>query len=577
MKQVHPSPQVKAKRKFFSSDLTIDSFKTIEKYFDNLLQRDFNSISDLKQWLLDRSELTSVLEEDFAWRYIHMNCDTANEELAKNYEVFITQIEPEIAKFSNLLDKKFYQTSLRDELDDAEFLVFNRSLKARMEIFREKNLELISELQVEEQKYGKLSSEMTISHNGKEITLQEAANFIKDPNRKVREDFFKRINKRRLQDAQSFQELLTLLISKRHIISGNADFNNYLEYKWTDLGRFDYTIEENSQFHQSIATEVCPIVDALLIERKKRLGLKSLRPWDLDVDSELKYPLKPFANVDELVEKTILSFENIRPKYGSFIREMQIGGFFDLDSRIGKAPGGFNYPLYESNIPFIFMNATGNLRDLETMFHEGGHAIHSFLSAGQKLVEYKELPAEVAELASMSMELISMDQWHNFFERNDDLKRAKRTQLEGVLQILPWIAAVDKFQHWLYKNSGHSDKERIKAWVDIFNVFGSNLVDWEDLSKEKEFLWQKQLHIFEVPLYYIEYGIAQLGAIAVWKKYKENPEKALDQFEEALSLGYSVPIPEIYKTAGIHFDFSQDYVKQLMDFVSTELRKLNTI
>lgn len=577
MKQLHPSPQVKAKRKFFSSDLTIDSFKTIEKYFDNLLQRDFNSISDLKQWLLDRSELTSVLEEDFAWRYIHMNCDTANEELAKNYEVFITQIEPEIAKFSNLLDKKFYQTSLRDELDDAEFLVFNRSLKARMEIFREKNLELISELQVEEQKYGKLSSEMTISHNGKEITLQEAANFIKDPNRKVREDFFKRINKRRLQDAQSFQELLTLLISKRHIISGNADFNNYLEYKWTDLGRFDYTIEENSQFHQSIATEVCPIVDALLIERKKRLGLKSLRPWDLDVDSELKYPLKPFANVDELVEKTILSFENIRPKYGSFIREMQIGGFFDLDSRIGKAPGGFNYPLYESNIPFIFMNATGNLRDLETMFHEGGHAIHSFLSAGQKLVEYKELPAEVAELASMSMELISMDQWHNFFESNDDLKRAKRTQLEGVLQILPWIAAVDKFQHWLYKNSGHSDKERIKAWVDIFNVFGSNLVDWEDLSEEKEFLWQKQLHIFEVPLYYIEYGIAQLGAIAVWKKYKENPEKALDQFEEALSLGYSVPIPEIYKTAGIHFDFSQDYVKQLMDFVSTELRKLNTI
>ena len=577
MKQVHPLPQVKAIREFVSADLTIDSFKSIEKYFDNLLQRDFNSLSDLKQWLLDRSELTSVLEEDFAWRYIRMNCDTANEELAKNYEVFITQIEPEVAKFSNLLDEKFFQTSLREDLNNAEFLVFNRSLEARMEIFREKNLELISELQVEEQKYGKLSSEMTISHKGKEITLQEASNFIKDPNREIRKDFFKKINKRRLQDAHVLQDLLTTLLSKRHIISKNADFTNYLEYKWTDLGRFDYNIEENSLFHMSIAAEVCPIVDALLIERKKRLGLKSLRPWDLDVDSELKSPLKPFANVDELVEKTILSFENIRPKYGSFIREMQNGGFFDLDSRIGKAPGGFNYPLYESNIPFIFMNATGNLRDLETMFHEGGHAIHSFLSAGQKLIEYKELPAEVAELASMSMELISMDQWHNFFDSNDDLKRAKRTQLEGVLQILPWIAAVDQFQHWLYKNPDHSDEERITAWVDIFNIFGSKMVDWEDLSKEKEFMWQKQLHIFEVPLYYIEYGIAQLGAIAVWKKYKENPEKALDQFEAALSLGYSVPIPEIYKTAGIHFNFSQAYVKQLMDFVSTELRKLETI
>ncbi|MCD6597303.1 MAG: hypothetical protein J7L04_06425, partial [Bacteroidales bacterium] len=287
-----------------------------------------------------------------------------------------------------------------------------------------------------------------------------------------------------------------------------------------------------------------------------------------------KAPLKPFKNVEELVDKSIISFRNIRPDYGSYLETMKTGDFLDLDSRIGKSPGGFNYPLYESNIPFIFMNATGNLRDLETMFHEGGHAIHSFLSSGQKLVEYKELPAEVAELASMSMELISMDQWHHFFPNKTDLLRAKRTQLEGVIQVLPWITAIDKFQHWLYTNKDHSGEDRNQAWIDIIQVFGSKVIDWSGLENYRDFMWQKQLHIYEVPFYYIEYGIAQLGAIAVWKKYKENPENALGQFENALSLGYSVPIPEIYKAAGISFDFSEDYVKELIDFLANELQNI---
>ncbi len=575
MNITHPLSKVKAKRKFVSTDLSIRSFKDIQEYFEDLLLREFNSGNDVKQWLLDRSELASILEENLAWRYIKMNCNTADEKLAKSYELFITQIEPEVARFSNLLDEKFFNSPLKSELDNKEFLVFNRSLKTRMDIFREKNLSLISELQVEEQEYGKVSSEMTIPHGGKEITLQEAANFTKDPDRSIRKDFFKRINKRRLKDANTLQNLLTSLIAKRNTLAQNADFDDYLEYKWADLGRFDYSFEENMQFHEAIALEVCPIVDAIMLERKKSLGVNTLRPWDLEVDPELKPALKPFSFVDELVSKTIVSFGKIRSKYGSYIREMKEGGFFDLDSRIGKAPGGFNYPLYESNIPFIYMNATGNLRDLETMFHEGGHAIHSFLSAGQKIVEYKELPAEVAELASMSMELISMDQWYHFFDSEEDLKRAKKTQLEGVLQVLPWIAAVDKFQHWLYKNPVHSHQERNNTWLEIMDVFGSKIVDWKGFSKEREYMWQKQLHIFEVPLYYVEYGIAQLGAIAIWKEYRRNPEKALDQFEAALSLGYSVPIPEIYKTAGISFDFSQDYVRELMDFVSEELSNLN--
>jgi oligoendopeptidase F len=309
-------------------------------------------------------------------------------------------------------------------------------------------------------------------------------------------------------------------------------------------------------------------------KRKVKLSLESLRPWDLEVDPDLMPPLKTFKEIDEFVSKTIQSFKEISPEYGKNIALMNEGGFLDLESRIGKAPGGFNYPLYESNIPFIYMNATGNLRDLETMFHECGHAIHSFLSSDQELVEYKELPAEVAELASMSMELISMDQWHLFFDSEADLIRAKRSQLEGVIQVLPWIASVDKFQHWLYTNPDHSIEERKLAWLDVMNEFGSKIIDWSDLDQDRALLWQKQLHIFEVPFYYIEYGMAQLGAIAMWKQYKENPENALRNYEKALSLGYSVPIPEIYKTAGISFDFSVGYVKELIEFVADELSKL---
>ncbi len=250
---------------------------------------------------------------------------------------------------------------------------------------------------------------------------------------------------------------------------------------------------------------------------------------------------------------------------------MKKNSYLDLESRKGKAPGGFNYPLYESNIPFIFTNATGNLRDVETLMHEGGHAVHSFLSSNLELVDFKGLPSEVAELASMSMELISMSAWDEFFDNEEDLKRAKRHQLEGVLKVLPWIAIVDKFQHLLYLTPDHNSEEREKIWKETAAEFGSKIIDKQGYEKYFDSAWQRQLHIFEVPFYYIEYGIAQLGAIAVWRNYFNNKETALNNFENALKLGYSKPIPEIYKTAGIEFNFSAEYIGELMDFVEKQL------
>jgi oligoendopeptidase F len=297
----------------------------------------------------------------------------------------------------------------------------------------------------------------------------------------------------------------------------------------------------------------------------------ALKPWDTKVDPEGRSPLKPFTTGEELLDKTIRCFSRLDPFLGSCLKIMKAMNHLDLESRKGKAPGGYNYPLDEIGVPFIFMNATSNLRDMVTLLHEGGHAVHSLVTRDLPLNAFKHTPSEVAELASMSMELITMDFWDEFFENKDDLKRAKIQHLESIIETLPWVATVDKFQHWMYENPEHTSSDRTSEWVKIYRQFTDDMMDWSGLEKFREYLWQRQLHIYEVPFYYIEYGIAQLGAIGVWKNYRENPEAGLKGYLDALKLGYTAPITEIYRAANIPFDFSQAYISELMQFVKDEL------
>jgi oligoendopeptidase F len=561
-------------RKFIDKKLKINSFEDIKPYYDNLKSREFKTQSDIWQWLLDRSELESVLSEDLAWRYIKMNCNTADKSLSDDFNLFITEIEPKIAPLSNELDKKFYTDEVIKKVDQTKLFTVIREIRKDLELFREENIPLEAELQQKEQEYGVISSKMLIEYDGKEMTLQQAANYLKQTDRNIRETVYRLINNRRLQDADKLNDLLTELIKLRHKIALNAGFENYRDYKFKSLGRFDYGVEECKQFHNSVAEIVKPVIEDMHRYRKNKLNIDSLRPWDLDVDEDNKPPLKPFEETEELIKKATFVFRDVEPEFGVFLNEMRQMGYLDLDSRKNKAPGGFNYPLHESNVPFIFMNATGNLRDVVTMMHEGGHAVHAYLCANLELVNFKETPAEIAELASMSMELITMDYWHYFFDKEEDLKRAKRIHLEDVLTVLPWVAIVDEFQHFLYENPNHTVEERYKAWVEISDKTGSGIVDYSGLEQFKRNQWQKQLHIFEVPFYYIEYGIAQLGAIAVWKNFKENKTKALVDFKEALKMGYTSPISHVYKRAGIKFDFSKEYIGELMNFVVEELNKL---
>ena len=562
-------------RKFLSEDFTVKDWSQLKPYFDQLVERPINNVQSLKDWLHDRSELESVISEDMGWRYIRMTCYTDNQEYSKSYQDFVQQIQPEIAPYSDLLNKKVLDCQFLSSLEgESGYNMMIRNLKKEVEIFKEENIPLLTEITTETQKYASLSGAMMVELNGQEMTLQQAGVILQSTDRAKREEVYLKISARRLQDKEILDELFSKLIKIRHQVAKNAGFENFRDYMFKAYGRFDYTPNDCFNFHEAIESEVVPILNELSNERKKQLRVAELRPWDKAVDAEGREPLKAFSDGNELTEKSIQCFQKIDPYLGQCLSIMKEMGHLDLESRKGKAPGGYNYPLAEIGVPFIFMNATSTMRDMTTIMHEGGHAIHNFLTKDLELNDFKSPPMEVAELASMAMELISMDQWQIFFPNEEELKRAKREQLEDIIETLPWVATIDKFQHWIYENPSHTPDERKKNWNRIFDQFTDTATDWIGLQENKDYVWQKQLHLYEVPFYYIEYGMAQLGAIAVWRNYKLDKKKGLEGYMNALKLGYTKSIPEIYKAANIKFDFSKAYIKELMDFVRGELSKI---
>ncbi|MGC3948757.1 MAG: M3 family oligoendopeptidase [Chryseolinea sp.] len=562
-------------RHFLADDFKVSSWGQIKPLFDDLLVRQISSVDDLEKWFLDRSELESVLSEDLAWRYINMTCYTDNEQYRGRYQDFIENIQPQIAPVADQLNKKAAASEYLDTLSKQEgYDLMIRNLKKEIEIFREQNVPLFTEMSTESQKFAQINGAMSVEVEGKELTLQQASVLLQSPDRSKREEVYRKIVDRRLLDKEKLDDLFSKLISLRDRVAHNAGFRNYRDYMFKSLGRFDYTPQDCFDFHDAIAHEVVPIQDIFSNERKSQLKVPSLRPWDKAVDPEGREALKPFSNGKELTEKTIKVFRKLDPFLGQCLEIMQEMGHLDLESRKGKAPGGYNYPLAEIGVPFIFMNATSTLRDMVTIMHEGGHAVHNFLTRDLPLNDFKSTPSEVAELASMSMELISMDHWDIFFPSADDLRRAKREHLEDIIETLPWVATIDQFQHWIYENPSHSMDDRKAAWNRIFDRFADTVTDWSSLQTAKDYLWQKQLHLYEVPFYYIEYGMAQLGAIAVWRNFRKDPKKGLAGYQAALKLGYMRTIPEIYKAAGIRFDFSRAYIHELMTFVREELAKI---
>jgi len=564
----------KIKRNFLPENFTVTTWEALEPYFKTILEREINSLKDLENWLKDMSELEAVVSEDACWRQIKMTCDTTDKALEESFTFFCMEIQPQLQAYADALNKKLVNCVYTKELNQEKFYTYLRSVGKSIELFREENIAIQAELSVMQQKFGVISGSMTVEVNNKEYTLQQAAKFFENPDRNLREEVYKKINERRLQDKEKLNNLYTQLIEKRHQIAVNAGFANYRDYKFEELGRFDYTKEDCFNFHEAVKLYVMPLVNKINKNKKIKLQLDVLKPWDTEAEPEGLQPLKPFTTGKELYEKSVQCFESLHPFFADCLRKMNELNHFDLESRKGKAPGGYNCPLAESGAPFIFMNAAGQMSDVTTMVHEGGHAIHSFLSHNLELSAFKNYPMEIAEVASMSMELFSMNYWNSFFDNAEDLKRAKENQLERVITIFPWIAVIDKFQHWVYEFPTHTLEERENKWLEILKEFSSEVIDFTGLEQYRSIAWQKQLHLFEVPFYYIEYGIAQLGAIGLWMQFKQNAQQALNNYVNALSLGGTKTLPELYKAAGLKFDFSPAHIKTLMEFVNDELEKV---
>lgn len=567
---------VRDKRTFLPKEFSVTDWETLKPFYVSLEEREVGSLDDMRQWLRDLNELQSVVAEDVGWRYINMTRDTRNQEAGEMYRYFVKELSPRISEYENILQKKFYDSQWKDQLEGPEYEILSQLVAKNIELFREENIPLFSDVSVKSQEYNEIIGALTIEWEGEQLTLQQAGSKLQSRDRELRESVWRKISEKRLEEKAKLDVLFNEMRDLRDQAASNAGYDSYTDFRFRDLGRFDYDRKDVEAFHNAVEKVVKPFNEKLLTERKKRLGVDALRPWDLRVDVWGENPLRPFGEAEELAEKTINVLRRIQPELGDMIEIMKGIRHLDLDSRLGKAPGGYNYPLYETGVPFIFMNAVGMQSDLRTMVHECGHAVHSFLTRNLELVEFKDVPSEVAELASMAMELLTMDYWDEFYDDQQELTRARIQQLTGTLNILPWIATVDAFQQWIYDNPKHTAGERAGQWLHLHKRFLGDAVDWSGLEDARSYLWHAQLHIFEVPFYYIEYGIAQLGALQVWMNFRKDPEFGLQKYLEGLSLGYTRPIPDIYAAADIEFNFTEKKVSELVAYVEKELDALKT-
>jgi oligoendopeptidase F len=452
-------------RTFLGDNFVLTNVESVKPFYENLVERSIDTLEEFRKFLKDRSELESYLSENFAWRYIKMTCDTTDKEVKAHFDQFVTEIQPELANYDDTLNKKTLESPFLDILtsegEDAEaFNITFRGIKKATEIFRTENISLFTEVQNLSSEYQGTVGVMTVEIDGQTKTLQQAGVYLENADRAIREMAYRKIQERRIQDRDKLDEVFNKLKTVRHQIALNAGFENFRDYSFASLKRFDYTPKECFDFHEAVAETVVPILNQLADERKATLALDSLRPWDKGVDVKGRPALHPFNGGEDLLNKTIDCFNLLDPFLGECLTLMKQMGRLDLESRIGKAPGGYNYPLEETGFPFIFMNASSLMRDVITLLHEGGHAVHSIVTKDLALNTFRNFPSEVAELASMSMELITMDYWHVYFDNEEELRRAKIQHLEDILSTLPWVATVDKFQHWIYENPTHTTEER---------------------------------------------------------------------------------------------------------------------
>lgn len=571
------TPPTTPPRTFVPQDLDPSDWAQLDQWYGKLLDRPIETLAELRRWLADFSELSAVVWEYGARRNIDAACHTDDPDIEKAYLHFVEQIAPRIKPIAFELQKKLLASPAHEQLEPQRFGTLIRKWRAAVELFRPDNVPLQTQIAKLNNEYDKLTGAMTVDFQQRTQTLQQMARYQQQTDRPTREQAWRLSTGRRLADKDALNSLFNQMLERRQQIALNADLPDFRAYMWQAMNRFDYTPDHCHQFAEAVEAVCVPLIDKMDAQRQAALAVDRLRPWDMDVDVKHRPPLRPFdpESPQELVDKSREVFTRVDRGLGEDFATLKMGRHLDLASRKGKRPGGFQSPLHESREPFIFMNAVGLDHDVRTMLHEAGHAFHFIWNAtAEPLMFLRHPPMEFCEVASMSMELIGAGHYDVFYPDEADRARAYRSLLERIVELLPWIATIDQYQHWLYTHPGHADAERTAAWLSVLDRFSRSHVDWSGLEEARASMWQKQLHLFHAPFYYIEYGIAQLGALQLWLAYRRDPARALTAYRQALALGGKRPLPELFEAAGLKFDFGRATLEPLIAAISEELAGL---
>lgn len=571
---------------FVANDLSATQWERVESLVRALLDRPVRTPVEFEAWIIDRSDLEAACSETQENLYIAMTCDTEDAGAQDAYTHFIETITPKMRERFFELDRRQANLAMSIRLDPARYGVLERSVEADVSIYRAENVPLLTELDKSAQAYQKLIGAMSVLFDGKEHPLPRMAPYQESTDRMVRESAWRAVADRRRRDRETIDALYDEQVHTRDRVARNAGHADFASYMFARLKRFDYTREDCRRFHDAIERHVVPLLRREHAKRREVMKLDSLRPWDLAVDPLGRSPLRPFKDGGELQRKCVAAFKKLDPRLAGMLASLgdgtntkgpANGECLDLDSRKGKAPGGYQSMRERTHKPFIFMNAAGLHNDVATLAHEAGHAFHSMVCVDEPIVAYRSAPIEFCEVASMSAELLSMPHWggpDGFYPSESDHARAKRQQMMRSIDILPWIAQIDAFQLWVYEHPTHSREERTKAWLTLDVRFAGG-TDWRGLEMYREMSWQRQLHLFTVPLYYVEYGIAQLGALQLWTIAMERGEKpAIEGYLRGLSLGGSRPLPQLFEASGLRFDLGASMVERVASRVERELAKL---
>jgi len=559
-----------------STDQALDwGWEQFQPYADELLSAtlDADSLNDFMTRLTALDDFGSEVSSRI---YIDTTLNTIDEQAKARFMRFIQELYPQFMRFNDAMNRKIVESGLTPP----DYEVPLRSIKSQIALFREANLPLLTQEQEWVKEYEEINGAQTVIWDGEEKTLTQVATVLHETDRARREAAFRAIMERRLQDRAAIDGLWAKLYPLRQQIARNADYPDYRAYMWQARERFDYTPQDVERFHEAIRQVVVPAVSRLNEKRRAALGLDALRQWDVQVDVKGREPLKPFRTGAELQETSARIFDSLDPELGRMFRLMKDEGLLDLENRKHKAPGGYQSTLPYRKRPFIFMNAVGLHDDVQTMLHEAGHAFHMLESAQQPYSGMRGAPIEFCEVASMSMELLAapyLEADKGGFYSPAEAARARLEHLEGMLVFWPYMAVVDAFQSWAYTHPEGADPRACDAkWAELWHTYKQG-VDYSGLEDWVMTGWQRKLHIMEIPFYYIEYGLAQLGAAQVWANSLHDPQQALSAYRQALALGNTRTLPQLFEAAGAKLAFDVDTLGRIVALIEKTIDELEAL